>query len=117
MREMGYERRMFYMRGDTQVVAELDGTVHEADPNDPELIALGERIDAYIAEDVAEEREAARPFIEAVLALVEDHHPQVGSWIDDSTWLECSCGWDETKPKAAGWHEHLVKAVYEGLDS
>ena len=47
----------------------------------------------------------------AVLAMMEDHHPEIGSWVDDSTWLECSCGWDSSKPKAVDWHQHLIDAV------
>lgn len=47
----------------------------------------------------------------AVLAIIEDHHPEIGSDISDSTWLECWCGWDSEAKGAVGWHRHLVDAV------
>ena len=52
-----------------------------------------------------------------MLDLIEDHHPGIGSWIDDSTWLDCSCGWDSSKPKAVDWHQHLIDALSKGAPS
>lgn len=49
--------------------------------------------------------------VAAVLAMMGDHHPKICSWIDDSTWLECSCGWDSSKEGAVDWHQHLIAAV------
>lgn len=45
-----------------------------------------------------------------MLAIIEDHRPDIGSDIDDSTWLTCSCGWDSSKSRV-DWQEHLVEAV------
>lgn len=57
-----------------------------------------------------DDRDAA---VARTLSVIEDHHPRIGVDIDDSTWLECDCGWDETATKV-DWHEHLVHAV--GVD-
>jgi hypothetical protein len=46
-----------------------------------------------------------------MLARFEDHHPQIGSDISDDMWLECSCGWDASEPKAVDWHQHVVDAL------
>lgn len=47
------------------------------------------------------------------MMAIEDHHPEIGVDISDSTWLECSCGWDSSRAKV-GWYEHLEDYVYEG---
>jgi len=49
-----------------------------------------------------------------VIAIIEDHHLEIGVDQSDSTWLECWCGWDETKKGATGWHQHLIDAVKAG---
>ena len=88
------DRRMFYMGGDgKQLVAELDGTTHEADPNDPELIVARERILAYVEADREEWR---------------DHIPS--GYEDTSGYgqVSCSCGWDSGNK--LGWEEHIDAA-------
>ena len=48
-----------------------------------------------------------------VLRIIEDHWPDIGAAGDDSTWLECICGWDSSKKGAVDWYQHLVNAVDE----
>jgi len=45
-------------------------------------------------------------------AALDDHWPEIHSWIDDSTWLACSCGWDSSEPKAVDWVTHLRAALH-----
>ena len=47
------DRRMFYIDGRRQMVTELDGTSREADPDDPELIALDTKIRGYLDADLS----------------------------------------------------------------
>ena len=43
---------------------------------------------------------------------ITDHYPVIGLWIDDSTWLECWCGWSQSDDKAVpGWWEHIEAAL------
>lgn len=54
------------------------------------------------------------PFSEGVrqtLAIIEDHWPEVQSWVDDSTWLTCVCGWDSSVKGSVDWYQHLDNAV------
>ena len=53
----------------------------------------------------------------AVLAKMTDHFPEIHSWVDDSSWLACSCGWDSSKPKAVDWHQHLIDAIALSKDT
>jgi hypothetical protein len=57
------------------------------------------------------DRYAAEPPTPDVLAIVEDHWPQIGQDQSDSTWLYCDCGWDQSDPKAVSWFDHLEAAV------
>jgi Holliday junction resolvase len=51
----------------------------------------------------------------SVLDIIEDHWPDIAAAGDDSTWLECSCGWDSSVKGAVDWHQHLVNAVEDAL--
>lgn len=54
------------------------------------------------------------PFSEGVrqtLAIIEDHWPDIGTAGDDSTWLECVCGWDSSEKGSGDWYQHLDNAV------
>lgn len=54
---------------------------------------------------------AALPALLGMLdAITDDHYPDIGTDISDSTWLECRCGWDSAASKL-GWWEHVVLAL------
>ena len=68
---------------------------------------------AQCLDTVMEEMKDQRAKIEAV---VEDHYPCIGSWIDDSTWIYCDCGWEADNPKAqGGWTDHVIAAIREAV--
>jgi hypothetical protein len=48
------DRRFYMGAAGEQLVVELDGTTHTADPADPELIELAARIRGYLEADAAE---------------------------------------------------------------
>jgi hypothetical protein len=95
-------RRMFYIDGDRQMVRELDGTAHEADPNDPELIAAVARIRGYLQAD-ADDRD------DLVKALSEIEPTRTDVCLDCPTWA-----WEENGPTGVYGPETHPRAFGDG---
>ena len=52
---------------------------------------------------------------EAELDRVSRHIPTIGGdFVVDSTWIECSCGWEWDDKLKVDWSEHLAEGYENG---
>jgi hypothetical protein len=98
--------RRFYMNGTRQMVGEPDGSVHEADPNDPDLRAALDRQAEWISVDIDD----GIPAGEMSVFDPADHIPSGYTDMGGYGQVSCSCGWDSDQDKT-DWLGHLPASL------
>ena len=56
--------------------------------------------------------DAAEARLAEVQEALGDHYPQASTYPDDTSWLTCSCGWDQDSSKLV-WPDHILIALAE----
>ena len=72
------------------------------------------RFSSFKSENVGLKRAEAMSDAEvcerALREALDDHYPQASTYPDDTSWLTCSCGWDQDSSKL-DWPNHILAAL------